>query len=342
MVRIVIDCFGGDESPRVNIEGSIDALAKFKDLELVLVGDEKKIRDELAAQNYSSDRISIVHAPDVIGCDEVPTIAVRTKKESSLMTGIRLLRKDDTLSGLVSIGSTGAIVAATTLFIGRVPGVVRPTLCPLLPTMKEGRIVGICDSGATVDCTPTQLYQYAIMGSLYMEKVFGVKSPKVALLNVGVEEEKGDELRREVYGMLKNEPRVNFVGNMEGRDLLKGDVDLVVCDGFSGNVMCKTVEGTAIEMFRMIKKDIMSSLKNKIGAMFMKKMFAKEKAFLDYQNYGGSVLIGATKVVVKGHGSSKRTSFAKCIEQAYMMETGNLNPELEKILSEKKEDKGDV
>ena len=342
MVRIVIDCFGGDNSPGVNIEGSIDALEKFADLEVVLVGDEQKIKDELAKQNYSSDRISVVHAPDVIGCDEKPTEAVRKKKDSSLMTGIRLLREDDTLAGLVSIGSTGAIVAAATLRVGRVPGVARPTLCPLLPTMKEGKIVGICDSGATVDCTPVQLYQFAIMGSLYLEKVFGVKSPKVALLNVGVEEEKGDELRKEVFRMLKNEPLINFVGNMEARELLKGDVDLVVCDGFSGNVMCKTVEGTAIEMFRMIKKDIMSSLRFKIGALFLKKMFAKEKAFLDYQNYGGSVLLGASKVVVKGHGSSKRTSFAKCIEQAYMMETGNLNPELSKILSEKKEDNGDV
>ncbi|MBR5369564.1 MAG: phosphate acyltransferase, partial [Lachnospiraceae bacterium] len=226
MIRIVIDCFGGDESPRVNIEGSIDALARFKDLELVLVGDEQQIKDELARQQFSSDRISIVHAPDVIGCNEKPTEAVRKKKDSSLMTGIRLLREDDTLAGLVSIGSTGAIVAAATLRVGRVPGVVRPTLCPLLPTMKEGVIVGICDSGATVDCTATQLYQFAIMGSLYMEKVFGVKSPRVALLNVGVEEEKGDELRKEVYQMLKNEPRINFVGNMEGRELLKGDVDL--------------------------------------------------------------------------------------------------------------------
>ena len=336
MVRIVIDCFGGDESPRVNIEGSIEALGRFKDLELILVGDEQKIKDEFAAQKFSSERISIVHAPDVIDCNEKPTEAVRKKKDSSLMTGIRLLREDDTLNGLVSIGSTGAIVAAATLRLGRVRGVVRPTLCPLLPTMKEGKIVGICDSGATVDCTATQLHQFAIMGSLYLEKVFGVKSPKVALLNVGAEEEKGDELRKEVYQILKNEPLVNFVGNMEGRDLLKGDVDLVVCDGFSGNVMCKTVEGTAIEMFRMIKKDIMSSLKFKIGALFLKKMFAKERAFLDYQNYGGSVLLGASKVVVKGHGSSKGKSFAKCIEQAYMMETGNLNPELEKIFSESK------
>ena len=203
--------------------------------------------------------------------------------------------------------------------------------------MKEGKIVGICDSGATVDCTPLQLYQFAIMGSLYLEKVFGVKSPKVALLNVGVEEEKGDELRKEVYTMLKNEPKVNFVGNMEARDLLKGNVDLVVCDGFSGNIMCKTVEGTAIEMFKMIKRDIFSSFKYKIGAMFLKKMFAKEKAFLDYQNYGGSVVLGASKVIVKGHGSSNRTAFCKCIEQAYMMESGNLNPELEKIFAENKE-----
>lgn len=340
-MKIVIDCFGGDDSPKVNIEGSIDALASFKDLELVLVGDEEKIKEELKAQNYSSDRISIVHAPDVITCNDKPTEAIRTKKESSLMTGIKLIREDESCAGLVSIGSTGAIVAAATLRVGRIKGVNRPTLCPLLPTMKGG-IVGICDSGATVDCTPEQLRQFAIMGSTYLEKVFNIENPKVGLLNVGVEEEKGDELRKTVYKMLKEEPSINFCGNMEARELLKGDFDLVVCDGFSGNVLCKSTEGAALEMLKMIKRDIYSSPKYKFGALFMKKMFKKEKDFMNYQNYGGSVLLGASKVIVKGHGSSNRTAFAKCIEQAYRMEAGNLNPEIERLLSVNKEEENNV
>jgi len=334
MVKIAMDCFGGDNSPGVNIEGSLDALKQFSDLEIILVGDENAIKEELKKYEYDSSRISIVHAPDVIECNEKPTDAIRHKKDSSLMVGIKMLHDDDSLAGLVSIGSTGAIVAATTLRIGRMKNVIRPALCPVLPTMKNGKVVGLCDCGATVDCNATQLHQFAIMGSIYMQKVIGVKSPKVALLNVGEEEEKGDELRKEVYKLLKEEPAIDFVGNVEAREVLKGDIDLVVCDGFSGNVLCKTIEGTAIEMFRMIKRDIMSSFKYKLGAAFLKKMFKKEKDYLDYQKYGGSVVLGASKVVVKGHGSSGKVAVTKCIEQAYTMEKGNLNTIIENALQD--------
>ncbi|MCF0166084.1 MAG: hypothetical protein HUJ89_02745 [Bacteroidales bacterium] len=210
----------------------------------------------------------------------------------------------------------------------RIPGVIRPAFCPILPTIHGG-LVGICDSGANVEVTPAHLQQFAIMGSLYMENVYGISKPRVALLNVGKEAEKGDELRQKAYQLLCETGCVNFTGNMESRDLLAGNYDLVVCDGFSGNVLVKTTEGTALELFRKLKRDINSKFIYKLGALLMLGMFRQEKNFFDYQNYGGSVLIGTSKVIVKGHGSSNAKSIEKCIEQAHRMETCSLNSKIE-------------
>lgn len=207
--------------------------------------------------------------------------------------------------------------------IGRIKGVKRPAFCPLLPTMNHG-IVGVCDSGANVDCTPLYLQQFAIMGSLYMEKAYGIKSPKTALLNVGTEEEKGDLLRKETYQLLKETPSVNFVGNMESRDLLSGSYDLVVCDGFSGNVLIKSTEGACLELLKLLKSTFMASFKNKLGALLLKKDIMNIKSFMDYNNYGGAVLLGCSKTIVKGHGSSKAAAVYNCVKQAYNMEKNNL------------------
>ncbi len=325
MIRLVIDCFGGDKSPSVNVEGSVRALEQFPDLSLILTGDETAVRAELVRLGASEgERLSVVHAPDVIGCDEKPTDAIRIKKDSSMMRAVQLLRSDDDISGMVSIGSTGALVAASVLRVGRLRGVCRPAFCPILPTMNGG-IVGICDSGANVECKPDYLRQFAVMGSRYLEQVYGVEKPRVALLNVGVEAEKGDELHKEAYRLLSDTPGLNFVGNMESRDLLTGRYDLVVCDGFSGNVLVKSTEGTALELLKKLKRDIYSRTKYKIGAFIMRKMFAEEKEFMNYQNYGGSVMLGCARNIVKGHGSSDAVSFAKCIEQAYRMEQSGLS-----------------
>ena len=332
MIRILVDCFGGDHSPSANVGGALLALERFPDLSLILSGDEELIEKELAGKTYDRDRISILHAPEVVGCDEKPTDAIRLKRESSMMKAIKMLREDDSVAGLVSIGSTGALVAAATLRIGRIPGVIRPAFCPILPTMNGG-IVGVCDSGANVDITPDYLVQFALMGSLYLEKVYGIERPRVALLNIGVEAEKGDDLRKKAYGLLSENPDINFVGNMESRDLLSGKFDLVVCDGFAGNVLIKSTEGACLEMLKKLKKDISSRVINKIGALFLYKMFKEEKEFMNYQNYGGSVLLGTSKVVVKGHGSSKETAVVKCIEQAYRMETGALSGAIEDALA---------
>lgn len=331
MMKILLDCFGGDHSPEANVEGGLKALEAFPDLHLILTGDEAALKACLDGKKYDASRLEIVHAPEVIGCDERPIDAVRLKKESSMIKAIRLLRDRDDVAALVSVGSTGALVTAALTRIGRIRGVIRPAFCPILPTM-DGGLVGICDSGANVEVTPEHLRQFAIMGSLYMENVYGVARPRVALLNVGKEAEKGDETHQKAYELLSQTPEINFVGNMESRDLLSGSYDLVVADGFSGNVLVKTTEGTALELLKKLKKDIYSRTIYKLGALLMKRMFMEEKDFMNYQNYGGSVLLGTCKTIVKGHGSSKTTAVFKCIEQAWKMEQNALPAKMEEII----------
>ena len=328
MIKILIDCFGGDHSPQAPVEGALAALAKNPDLYVLLTGDEALLKACLAGKTYDASRLEIVHAPEVIGCDEKPTDVIRLKRNSSMMKAIILLRDRDDIAAMVSTGSTGALVTGALVRLGRIPGVIRPAFCPLLPTMAGG-IVGICDSGANVEVTAAHLRQFAIMASLYLENVYGIEAPRTALLNVGKEPEKGDDIRREAYRLLQETPSVRFVGNMESRDLLSGAYDVVVTDGFAGNVLVKTTEGTAIELLKKLKKDILSRTLYKLGALLMKRMFLEEKEFMNYQNYGGSVLLGTQKVVVKGHGSSKAVAVEKCIEQAYRMETSRLSDKIE-------------
>ena len=332
MIRLVLDCFGGDHSPAANIDGALLALEQHPDLSLVLTGDEAVIREALSRVPYDRERLTVVHAPDVIGCDEAPTEAIKRKPNSSLMKAVDLVRTDETLHGLVTVGSTGALVAAATLRIGRIHGVKRPAFCPLLPTMAGG-IVGVCDSGANVDVSTRMLTQFAVMGSLYLECAYGVEKPRVALLNIGTETEKGDALRKEAYPALAALDPVNFVGNMEARELLSGSVDLVVCDGFSGNVLIKSTEGACLEMLKKLKRDIYSRPIYKLGALLMKRMFDEEKRFMDYRNYGGSVMLGCKKIVVKGHGSSNAEAIRVCIEQAYRMQNANLNERIRSALA---------
>ena len=328
MIKILVDCFGGDHCPQAPVEGALAAMAANPDLHILLTGDEQILKKELEGKRFDPARLEIVHAPEVIGCDEKPTDVVRLKRNSSMMKAIILLRDRDDIAAMVSTGSTGALVTGALVRLGRIPGVIRPAFCPILPTMNGG-LVGICDSGANVEVTPAHLRQFAIMASLYMEHVYGVQKPRVAFLNVGKEAEKGDDIRRETYGLLQETESVYFVGNMESRDLLSGSYDVVVADGFSGNVLVKTTEGTALELLGKLKKEIFSRTIYKLGALLMKKMFADMKAFMNYQNYGGSVLLGTAKVVVKGHGSSKAVAVQKCIEQAYRMEVSRLSERIE-------------
>lgn len=331
-MKIIVDCFGGDKSPSANVEGAVLALREHSDLELILTGDENIIKSELDRLGCKSDRIEIIHAPDVITGEDKPTDAIRLKRDSSMIKAISMLRKEPDIAGLVSTGATGSLIAAATLRIGRIRGIRRPAFCPVLPTM-DGGIVGICDSGANVDITPEMLLHQAILGSAYLKNVYGIKSPRVVMLNIGTESEKGDDLRKAAYPMLKGCESINFVGNMESRDLLSGRYDLVVCDGFSGNVLVKTTEGTALELLKKLKKDIYSKTIYKLGALLMKNMFMQEKEFMNYHNYGGSVLLGCEKTIVKGHGSSDAKAVKICIDQAYRMSSGEMNREIEEALA---------
>lgn len=335
MIKIVLDCFGGDHSPDANIEGAVKALNEEKDLTIILTGDEKIISEKLKGYSYDKERLSIVHAPEVIGCNEAPTLSVFHKKESSLVKALDILRTDSSVGGLVSLGSSGALLVGAVVKVGKIEGVHRPGFCPILPTMNHD-IVALCDSGASADCTSDELLQFALMGSLYLQKAYNKPSPRVALLKVGTEEEKGDNLRKETYPLLKNEKQINFVGNMESRDFLSGKYDLVVSDGFSGNVLLKATEGTALEMLKLLKKTLLGSFKAKIGALFLKKDIYQLKNFMDYSNYGGAVMLGLKKTVVKGHGSSKGTSVYQCLIQAYTMEKNKLCDAIEKAISSPK------
>ncbi len=327
MIKIAIDCLGGDKSPDANIKGALSALKNHSDLSVLLFGDQAVLNEKLKSETYDKSRVEIVHAPEVVTGDDKPIDAFRLKKQSSMISAISRLREDESVSALVSSGSTAVLVGTSILRIGRTEGVRRPAFCPILPTMAGG-VVGVCDSGANLDCSPLQLHQYAIMASAYMSDMFGIKNPRIALLNIGTEAEKGDDLRRDAYELLSSDKSLNFVGNMESRDLLSGKYDVVVCDAFSGNVLIKSTEGTALELLKKIKKDIMSSFINKIGALFMRKMFMQEKEFMNYQNYGGSVLLGLEKIVVKGHGSSSAKAFEKCVEQAYRLVQTDLNEKI--------------
>lgn len=324
MIKIVVDAMGGDNSPSANVKGAVRAINEINDAELVLVGEETQLNALLATESYDKARLSVLNATEVISCNDKPTEAIRNKKDSSMCKAFELLHSDGSARAMVTIGSTGALLAGTVMRVGRIKGVKRPAFCPILPTVVPGKIVAICDSGANVDCDPQWLRQFAVMGSLYLNKAFGIENPRVALLNVGVEEEKGDELRKAAYQLLKDTPSVNFAGNMESRDLLSGDFDLVVCDGFAGNVLLKSTEGACLELMRMIKRAMMSGFTSKIGALLTKKKLYEVKDRMDYNKYGGAVLLGAAKTVVKGHGSSNDEAVFHCIEQAYKMEAGGL------------------
>lgn len=328
MIRIAVDCLGGDHSPASDVGGALLALASHPDLHVVLFGDGAAIEEQLAAaREVPRERIEIVNAPEAVSGEDAPIDAVRMKKGSSMISAVRALREDDSLGALVSSGASGVLVGASILRIGRVDGVRRPAFCPVLPTMSGG-VVAICDSGANMDPTPETLLQNALLGSAYLSCAYGIDMPRVALLNVGTESEKGDDLHRDAYALLKRAEGIRFVGNMESRDLLSGKYDLVVCDGFSGNVLVKSTEGACLEMLKRLKKDLTSSFRNKLGALFLYPTLMREKEFMNYQNYGGSVLLGLEKLVVKGHGSSNARAIAVSIDLAYRMLDKRLNEKI--------------
>lgn len=327
MYKIILDVMGGDNSPRAQVEGAVMAVNQDANLHVILVGNENQIGEVLKAQQYNPSQISIMHAPDVISNDDTPTVAIKQKTESSLVVALNEVRQNDEIVGMVSTGSTGAVLTGGFLKIGRLAGVSRPGLCPILPT-KTGGLIALCDSGANMDCKPINIVHFAVMASAYVERAFGIKNPRVGLLNVGVEDHKGNDLSKQVFAMLKEQECINFVGNMEARDLLNGDYDVVVADGFDGNVLLKSAEGALLTMFDLLKSGIKSSFSSKIGYVFMKKTFKNLKKTLDYNKHGGAVLLGCKKIIVKGHGSSKATSVCECLKQVALIHNSNVIDEI--------------
>lgn len=311
-MRIVIDAMGGDHAPEAVVKGAMLATKAHKDLTVVLVGDEAKIKPYLT----SAERIEIIHTTTVISGDDEPVKAVRRKKDASLVLMANEV-KEQRADACISAGNTGALMSAGLFQVGRIKGIERPALSPTLPTIDQKGFV-LLDVGANVEAKPKHLLQYGIMGSIYAEKVRGIKQPRVGLLNVGTEDNKGTELTKEAFQLLKQAP-INFVGNVEARDLLSGVADVVVTDGFSGNIALKTVEGTAMNMFKMIKATFMSSLKTKLAAAVLKKDLKGLKDQLDYAEYGGAALFGLKAPVVKAHGSSNDRAIYSAIKQTMIM-----------------------
>ncbi len=313
-MKIILDAFGGDYAPAEVIAGGLDALAKRRDLSLIFAGKEAEIEAVLKGRSYDAGRVEILNAPEVISCEEEPTAAIKRKPDSSLCVGFRRLKEDEAVKGFVSAGSTGAFLVGATLKLGRIKGISRPALCPVLPTEKDGKQVLLLDAGANADCKPINLLQFALMGAAYAEAQ-GVVAPKVALLSNGTEDTKGNALNREVFPLLKD-AGINFVGNMEARDILSGEIDVVVTDGFAGNVALKSLEGGIASLMAVMKQEIMSTLKGKIGGLLLKDAFRAIKNKMDYNKQGGAVFLGVEKVVVKAHGSSKAVAVSNAVLQA--------------------------
>lgn len=329
-MKIVVDAFGGDYAPYEIVAGAVKALQNNQNLKLVLVGDKDKITEILQSLVFVSDRLEIVHAPDVVTMDDVPTVAIRTKKTSSIVVAYDYLKQNEDAVALVSAGSTGATLTGAVLKLGRVKGISRPALAPILPTVNDGKVM-LLDCGANAECKAENLLDFAIMGNEYM-KAMGVKKPRIALLNIGTEEEKGSEMIKEAHQLLKN-AKLNFVGNIEARDVIRGNVDVVVSDGFSGNICLKTIEGTAEILFGEIKAITKQSLKTKIGALLLKKNLYGLKNKYDHKKVGGAPLLGVSKIVLKCHGNSKADSLCATIEQAYTLGKNKLIEKVSKAVS---------
>ena len=320
-MKIIIDAMGGDHAPQAPIEAGVQA-AKVLDVDIVFVGKTDVLQAELRKYQYPAEKIRIVHAETLISNHEEPAKAVRSKKDSSIVIAANLL-KDGEGDALLSMGNTGALLAAGLLIVGRIKGILRPALATLLPSAKGPKM--LIDAGANSNCKPENLVQFGIMGSIYMSGVMDIKNPTVGLMSNGEEEGKGDELTKETYPLLQQAP-VNFIGNIEGRDVMEGNADVITCDGFVGNVILKTVEGMGSVVGSEIKNLFTRNLLTKLGAAFVMKGIKDFRKKMDYREYGGAPLLGTKKPVIKGHGSSDAKAVFNAIRQAKkFVETGMID-----------------
>lgn len=333
-MKIAMDAMGGDHAPQAIVEGAMQAIAHIKNLEITLVGNEKKIRPFLK----NDERINILHTEEVIEGDDVPISAIRSKKTSSLVLMAKEV-KEKRADACISAGNTGALVVTGLFVVGRMKGIDRPALSPTLPTANDKGFL-LLDAGANVDANAHNLLQYAVMGSIYSERVRGIEQPTVGLLNVGTESGKGSQLTQKAYGLLQNAP-IHFIGNVESRDLLAGPADVVITDGFSGNIALKAIEGTALHVMKLLKEALTSNVKTKIAAGLIKNDLMKLKNSLDYPEYGGAALFGLSAPVIKSHGSSNARAIYHTIIQACDMVTNNMVETIGQTMKELERQKED-
>lgn len=323
--KVALDAMGGDNAPDEIVKGAVDAISGRDDIKIFLVGQEDVVAKELSQYSFPKERIEVVDAPEVIEMAEPPVEAIRKKKQSSIVVGMNMVKNREA-DAFVSAGSSGAILVGGQVIVGRIKGIQRPPLAPLIPTEKGVSL--LIDCGANVDARADHLVQFAKMGSIYMEHILGVKKPKVAIVNIGAEDEKGNALVKETLPMLRECTGINFVGSIEARDIPKGDVDVIVCEAFVGNVILKLYEGLSSTLVGVIKKGLMSTLKSKIGAALALPALKKTLKAFDASEYGGAPLLGLTGLVVKTHGSSKAKEITNAIYQCVAFKENAINDKI--------------
>ena len=341
MVKVVVDAMGGDNAPVEPVKAAVEAVKEKHNIQVILTGQEDVIKAELQKyQDYPKDRIRVVHASQVIETAEPPVMAIQKKKDSSIVVGLNLVKKQEA-DAFVSSGSTGAVLVGGQVIVGRIKGIQRPPLAPLIPTAKGVSL--LIDCGANVDARPNHLVQFAQMGSIYMENVVGVKKPRVAIVNNGAEEEKGNALVKATFPLLKACKDINFIGSIEARDIPAGYADVIVCEAFVGNVILKLYEGVAGGLMKKVKEGMMSSLRSKIGALLVKPALKKVLKDFDTSNHGGAPLLGLNGLVVKTHGSSKSTEICNSIIQCVTFKEQKINEKIREAIQqevvEEKEEK---
>lgn len=332
LVNVAVDAMGGDNAPAEVVRGAVEAIQEDKRVRVFLVGREPAIREELKKYTFDKEQLEVVHAEEVIEMAEPPVMAIRKKKDSSIVKAMYMVKNGE-CDALVSAGSTGAVLVGGQIIVGRIKGVERPPLAPLIPTMDGASL--LIDCGANVDARPSHLVQFAKMGSVYMENVMGVKNPRVAIVNIGAEEEKGNALVKETFPLLKNCPDINFTGSIEARDIPNGAADVIVCEAFVGNVILKMYEGVGGALLKKVKSGMMSSFRSKIGALLVKPALKETLKSFDTEQYGGAPLLGLNGLVVKTHGSSKAVEIKNSILQCIAFKEQRINEKIkEKIVAE--------
>ncbi len=327
MIKVAVDAMGGDNAPAEIVKGAIDAVTQRPDIKVYLVGQQDVVKEELSKNAYAGSQIEVVHADEVIETAEPPVMAIRKKKQSSIVIGMNMVKHQEA-DAFVSAGSSGAILVGGQVIVGRIKGGERPPLAPLIPTEKGVSL--LIDCGANVDARASHLVQFAKMGSIYMENVMGVKNPKVAIVNIGAEEEKGNALVKETFPLLKNCPDINFVGSIEAREIPHGEADVIVCEAFVGNVILKLYEGVGATLINKVKQGMMTTLRSKIGALLVKPALKKTLKSFDASEYGGAPLLGLNGLVVKTHGSSKAKEVSTSIIQCVTFKEQQINEKIRK------------